>query len=46
LSAGKDGTLWYYRALVEAFETVGSNPVAEELDWVVGELEHLTGKRE
>jgi hypothetical protein len=39
----RSGTI---RALVEAFETVVSNPVAEELDRVVGELEHLTGKRE
>ena len=45
-NGGKDGTLWYYRALVEAFETVGSNPVAEELDRVVGELGRLTGRRE
>jgi (p)ppGpp synthase/HD superfamily hydrolase len=45
-NGGKDGTLWYYRALVEAFGTAGSNPVAEELDRVVGELERLAGKRE
>ena len=37
----KEGTLWYYRALVEAFETAGSNPVVEELDRVVGEIERL-----
>jgi len=45
-NGGKDGTLWYYRALVEAFGTAGSNPVAEELDRVVGELGRLTGRRE
>jgi (p)ppGpp synthase/HD superfamily hydrolase len=45
-NGGKDGTLWYYRALVEAFGTAGSNPVVEELDRVVGELERLAGKRE
>jgi (p)ppGpp synthase/HD superfamily hydrolase len=44
-NGGKDGTLWYYRALVEAFGTAGSNPVVEELDRVVGELERLAGKR-
>ena len=44
-NGGKEGTLWYYRALVEAFETAGSNPVVEELDRVVAEMEHLSGKR-
>lgn len=37
----KDGTLWYYRALVEAFRGAGSNPLVEELDRVVSELESL-----
>ena len=44
-NGGKEGTLWYYRALVEAFETAGPNPIVEELDRVVGELERLVGKR-
>jgi hypothetical protein len=38
-SGGKDGTLWYYRALVEAFRAHGANPLVEELDQVVSELE-------
>lgn len=38
---GKDGTLWYYRALVEAFRTHGSTPLVEELDRVVSEIETL-----
>ena len=37
-NGGKEGTLWYYRALVEAFEIAGSNPVVEE-------MERLSGKR-
>jgi (p)ppGpp synthase/HD superfamily hydrolase len=41
----KDGTLWYYSALVEAFRTAGSNPLIEELDRVVGELESLAAVR-
>jgi (p)ppGpp synthase/HD superfamily hydrolase len=41
----KDGTLWYYRALVEAFRCAGSNPLVEELDRVVTELESLAGVR-
>jgi (p)ppGpp synthase/HD superfamily hydrolase len=44
-NGGKEGTLWYYRALVEAFETAGPNPIVEELDRVVGEMERLAGKR-
>jgi len=44
-NGGKEGTLWYYRALVEAFEAAGSNPVVEELDRVVTEMERLSDKR-
>jgi GTP pyrophosphokinase len=38
---GKDGSLWYYRAVVEALRTVESNPLIDELDRVVSELERL-----
>jgi GTP pyrophosphokinase len=44
-NGGKEGTLWYYRALVEAFEAAGSNPIVEELDRVVGELERLAERK-
>jgi (p)ppGpp synthase/HD superfamily hydrolase len=44
-NGGKEGTLWYYRALVDAFETAGPNPIIEELDRVVGELERLAGEK-
>ena len=44
-NGGKEGTLWYYRTLVEAFREAGSNPIVEELDLVVSELEHLSKKR-
>ena len=37
----KEGTLWYYRSLVEAFRQADSNPLIEELDRVVSELERL-----
>jgi GTP pyrophosphokinase len=40
---GREGTLWYYRALVEAFRAAGSNPLIEELERVVGEIERLAG---
>ncbi len=39
---GKSGTLWYYRALVEAFRSHGYPPLVAELDRVVSELERLT----
>ena len=38
---GRDGTLWYYRALVTAFETRGHSALTEELDRVVSEIESL-----
>jgi (p)ppGpp synthase/HD superfamily hydrolase len=38
---GKEGTLWYYRALVDAFRALGSTPLVEELERVVRELEAL-----
>ncbi len=42
---GRAGTLWYYRALVQAFQAAGSGPVVEELDRVVTELERLVAER-
>ncbi|MBD2181752.1 HD domain-containing protein [Aerosakkonema funiforme] len=38
---GREGTLWYYRALVEAFRKVWSSPLIDELERVVSELEYL-----
>ena len=38
---GKDGTLWYYRALIDAFRQAGTNELIEELDRVVTETERL-----
>ena len=40
---GREGTLWYYRSLVEMFRKAGSNTLVEELDRVVTEIEHLAG---
>ena len=37
----KEGTLWYYRALVDVFRKAGGGPLIEELDRVVTELESL-----
>ena len=38
----KVGTLWYYRAVVDALQ--GDSPIVEELDRVVTELETLSDK--
>lgn len=35
----KEGTLWYYRALVEEFKKFGSDPLIEELARTVSQLE-------
>ena len=40
-TGGKDGTLWYYRALVDAYAEAGKDPVVTELDRVVREIEAL-----
>jgi (p)ppGpp synthase/HD superfamily hydrolase len=40
-TGGREGTLWYYRALVEAYVGTDSNPVVEELERVVREIEAL-----
>lgn len=37
--AGKEGTLWYYRALLAAFKTRGTTPLIMELERVMNELE-------
>jgi (p)ppGpp synthase/HD superfamily hydrolase len=36
---GRDGTLWYFRAVVEALKSAGASPLVEELDRAVAELE-------
>ncbi|HZC18230.1 MAG TPA: hypothetical protein VE225_00830, partial [Rubrobacteraceae bacterium] len=40
-TGGKEGALWYYRALVEAYAAAGANAIVEELDRVVREIEGL-----
>ena len=45
---GREGTLWYYRALVDAFGAAGDTPPSlwSELERVVTELEALTARTE
>lgn len=40
-TGGRAGTLWYYRALVEAFRATDAPPLVQELDRVVSEIERL-----
>jgi GTP pyrophosphokinase len=42
-TGGREGTLWYYRAMINALRANGSSEVVEELDRVVTELERLAG---
>ncbi len=41
-NGGKDGTLWYYRQLIQAFEFHGSRSLLSELVRIVDELEKLS----
>ena len=40
-TGGKDGTLWYYRTLVQTFREIDPSPLADELSRVVSELDQL-----
>ena len=41
-AGGKEGTLWYHRAIVEAFVRAEATPIVAELDRRVSELEGLS----
>ena len=40
---GRDGTLWYHRAVTDALSQAGTTPLIEELDRAVLQLERLVG---
>ena len=42
-SGGREGTLWYYRALCDAYQVGGGTPILDELLRTVAELERLAG---
>lgn len=42
--AGRDGTLWYYRAMVDALIAAGTNPLVEEVAHTVEDLERISGE--
>ena len=43
-NGGREGTLWYYRSLVEVLRAAGPTPLVDELARVVGEIERLAGR--
>lgn len=43
-NGGRDGTLWYYRALADIFQATESTPLTEELKRTVTELERVTAR--
>ena len=43
-TGGKQGTLWYYRAVTETLKEAGTNRVVAELDRVVDEVEKLASR--
>jgi (p)ppGpp synthase/HD superfamily hydrolase len=45
-NGGKEGTLWYYRTLVETFRASGATPLGDELERVVSEIEKLADIKE
>jgi len=42
-NGGREGTLWYYRAVVDGLRAGDDDPIVEELNRVVRELELLAG---
>jgi (p)ppGpp synthase/HD superfamily hydrolase len=40
-NGGREGTLWYYRTLVDTFQAAGPTPLVEVLEGVVAEIERL-----
>jgi (p)ppGpp synthase/HD superfamily hydrolase len=44
-AGGREGTLWYYRSLIDAYRHAGTSPLVEELARVVTELESLIQQR-
>ena len=43
-TGGREGTLWYYRAVVDTLAAEHDDPIVGELDRVVRELELLAGR--
>jgi (p)ppGpp synthase/HD superfamily hydrolase len=44
-NGGKQGTLWYYRSLVDVFNMTGSDAMTVEFTRVVHEIQNLSGEQ-
>jgi (p)ppGpp synthase/HD superfamily hydrolase len=44
-TGGRDGTLWYYRTLVEVFQVIETGHLVDELAYLVNEIEQLEARR-
>ena len=42
----RDGTLWYYRAMVDALRAADTSPLVDEVARTVGEIERIVGGEE
>jgi (p)ppGpp synthase/HD superfamily hydrolase len=40
-NGGKEGTLWYYHALVQTFGELDDSPLVTELDWIVRKIDEF-----
>ncbi|HLI09668.1 MAG TPA: HD domain-containing protein [Ktedonobacteraceae bacterium] len=45
-AGGKQGTLWYYHSLVDAYRAAATNPLVEELARTVAEIDALVAQNE
>jgi (p)ppGpp synthase/HD superfamily hydrolase len=41
-NGGKEGTLWYYRTLLEVYRQVSASPMVAELELTISEIERLS----
>ncbi len=41
---GRDGTLWYYRAVADTLKQIDATPLVDELDRAVSELQRLSSE--
>ena len=40
-NGGREGTIWYYRSVADTLQQAGRDPLVDELERVVAELERL-----
>jgi hypothetical protein len=42
-NGGKDGTLWYYQAILKVFKNTGSDFMTDELERVISQILEIEG---